>query len=139
MIYSLYPLLKVVSGISLHPFIKIVNLIPKSREIIYEDQLREKKFQEEQRRKREYQKRHETEYERVSNLMQRTKRFKIASEIEKYSNSEIQDLETKDWALKIAHWLNGQNIEESTLTDRDKDKLVDDYDANEKSNGNSIW
>ena len=71
--------------------------------------------------------------------MQRTKRFKIASEIEKYSNSEIQDLETKDWALKIAHWLNGQNIEESTLTDRDKDKLVDDYDANEKSNGNSIW
>jgi len=117
-------------------FVKIISLIPKSRERNEEIKLQQIEFEKEEKLKELHKEKHDNDYDKVKKLINDTFAYEVASKIREYiKNSNIQNIDEKSWAYSQADWIeNGNNS--STLDESDRQKLID-YFLKEKSDSNN--
>lgn len=117
-------------------FVKIISLIPKSRERDEEIKLQQIELEKEEKLKELHQEKHDNDYDKVKELINNTLAYEVASKIRGYiKNSNLQNTNEKSWAYSQADWIeNGDN--NSVLDESNRQRLIA-YFLKEKSNSNN--
>ncbi|CAJ1200921.1 hypothetical protein CPR19088_GLDEOEPO_00824 [Companilactobacillus paralimentarius] len=119
-------------------FIKIIRLIPKSKKKDEEIRVRQIEFEKEERIKELHQKRHDSEYDRVKELINNTLAHEVASKIREYvKNSDSQNQNEMEWAYSQANWIDKCG-KSDILNESDRQRLIS-YFLKERVNDNNLF
>lgn len=108
-------------------FIKTIQLIPNSRQIAHDDQLKEINQEKEKAIEAQQEEQHYEVYTKLKNLLSKARTHQVSLQLKTYiQDTNFEDQETLKWAVHQMNWLDGQESSD-ILKESDRQRLVDDF------------